>query len=160
MGANHGGAQRGIGKFEFLVLIAMLGVLATVLLDRLRHIEEEAERVEISLAVRNMRVGLALAVGERIMQGREETLPELLAANPLDFLGRVPSDYFAQPGAAAASKSWQIDRATGTVIYHPRQPTAFDGRTELCWKIAAQHLPGGRVVGIGLENLPLCATLR
>ena len=158
MDAYRSGTQRGIGKFEFLVLIAVIGALAGVFLDRLRNLEQEAERTEISLTERNMRVGLALAVGERIMQGREDSLAELLSASPLDFLGRPPGDYFAEPDQNTGSRSWRADPATGIVTYRPRQPEAFGGRTALCWKIVAQRATSGRVTGIGLENLPYCAS--
>lgn len=156
--STRGGPQRGAGKFEFLVLIAMIGVLAAAFIDRVRTLELDAERTELSLTLRNMRVGLTLAVGERIMQGREDRLPELLRASPVDFLGRLPDDYFAEPGQAAPSKSWRVDRSTGVATYYPRQPEAFGGSTELCWRITAQRTADGRTIGITLEKLTYCAT--
>lgn len=145
--------QEGIGKLEFLLLVAVIGVLAHALLDRLVELEREGERTEVDLAVRNMGVGLRLAVGERLMRGQEDRLPELLEANPVSFLGRLPRGYAAggeEPGAG----SWRFDPATRVLSYRPRQPEAFGGHPELRWKMDAQGLIAGRVAGIQLKRLP------
>lgn len=149
--------HRGGGKYEFLVLLTMIGALAAVLLDRLLEVEREAERTEVGLTVRNMRVGLTLAVGERLMQGREDRLGELLDADPTAFLGQMPrgrGDGGTGPGA------WRFDRGTRILAYRPRQPEAFGGRSELCWRISAFGPIHGRIVGIALENLSNCEITR
>lgn len=154
MTTRRGDGQRGIGKFEFLVLVAVIGALAAVLLDRLAAMEREAERVEVDLTVRNIRVGLRLAVGERLMRGQEDRMGELLAANPVGFLGRLPRGYAEDPGAAARPGAWRFDPATRMLAYRPRQPEAFGNLTELRWRLDAQGARGGRIVGIRLESLP------
>ena len=148
------GRQRGRSKFEFLLGIVIFGVLASMLLARLIGIEEEAARTEIELTVRNMRVGLQLAVGERLMRGQEDRLVELLAADPAQFLGWQPPGYAQGNGNAAAPGSWRFDPAMRELAYRPRQPAAFDGRDLLKWRVAAQGVIGGRIVGIRLETLP------
>ncbi|GEM_PF-1139776 len=158
MRAYRSGVQ-GSGKLEFFILLTAIGIVAGILLDRLIQIEREAERTEVSLSVRNMRVGLRLAVGERIMRGQEDRMAELLAANPLDFLGDPlgrPLAGIAAAGQALEFGRWRFDRSSGVLTYRPRQPEAFDGRAELCWKVASLGTQHGRMVGIGLENLTYC----
>lgn len=141
---------RGRGTLEFLIVVLVFGMLAAVLLDRLVGIERAAERSAVDLAVRNMRVGLQLAIGERIMQGREDRMGEVLDLNPLDFLGR-PADAQAESGDGRRG-SWLFQPVDRTLVYRPRQPEAFSGRTELRWRIAAYRAAGNRIVGIRLEN--------
>jgi hypothetical protein len=146
--------QEGTGKFEFLFVVALIGILGGALMARLIGIERESERTEVDLTVRNMRVGLSLAVGERMMRGRDDSLPELLAANPVSFLGWEPRGYENENGDGAVPGEWYFDPKTRTLAYYPRQPEAFDGRQRLRWKLAAQGSLKGRIVGMRLESLP------
>lgn len=146
--------QNGVGKFEFLLLVAVIGLFASSLQDRLVAIERDAERTEVSLTIRNIQVGLRLAVGERLMRGQEDRLVELLDANPVSFLGRLPRGYAEElSGSADSTGTWHFDRATRILAYRPRLPEAFDGQTELRWKMASQGTIGGRIAGIRLESL-------
>ena len=144
----------GISKLEFLVLVAVIGVAATAFLQRVLDVEWESERTEVSLTVRNMRVGLSLAVGERLMRGQEDQLAELLDANPTVFLGHLPRGYVAAATDAVRQGAWHFDPATRILSYRPRQPEAFGGRQELRWKMTSRGSIGGRIAGIRLESLP------
>jgi hypothetical protein len=153
--ALRGLAQRGIGKFEFAIVVALIGVLAAALLARLAQVEREAERLEVELTVRNIRVGLQLAVGERLMRGEEDRLAELLAMSPVRFLGRVPANYAERPDPSAKPGSWRYDPAARRLEYRPRQPEAFGGRTSLRWRLEAAAVRGGRLTGLRLaEEVP------
>ena len=70
--------QRGTNKFEFALTVGIFAVLATALLVRLNAIQEEAERTEVNLTLRNIRVGIQLAIGERIMRGEEDRILSLI----------------------------------------------------------------------------------
>lgn len=146
--------QRGFDKFEFLVIVAIAGVAALVLLDRLLGMERESERTEVMLTIRNIRVGLQLAVGEYLMRDQEDRLPEILEADPTVFLGRLPRGYTATDNVAQDPGSWGFNPASRVLSYRPRQPEAFGGATELRWKLAGQRSSYGRMVGIRLESLP------
>lgn len=146
--------QRGRGKFEFLLVVTMFGILAAALLDRLVGVEQAAERTEVDLTLRNMRVGLQLAVGERLMRGQENRLAELVDANPVGFLGRIPSGYRGETSDSDGPGTWRFDPASHILAYRPRQPGAFAGREELRWRMGTQQATrGGRIQGIRLESL-------
>ena len=49
---------RGGTKLEFALVVVIFGILATALLNRLQAIEADAERTEVELTVRNIRVGV------------------------------------------------------------------------------------------------------
>jgi hypothetical protein len=141
--------QAGLSKFEFAVVLAIFGVLAHILLDRLTALELETERLEVDLTVRHIHTGLKLAIGERLMRSEEQRIAELRDANPLDFL-----DLKVGPGkTAGAPGSWRYDAASRILAYRPRQPEAFGGRTSLTWRYVGRTDEAGRTVGLRLEPL-------
>lgn len=141
----------GRGMLDFLLVVLIFGVLAATLLGRLIDIDRTAERAAVDLAIRNMRVGLQLAIGERIVQGREDSMGELLDVNPLSFLTSQPA-HEAVNGDMVEPGNWRFESADRTLFYWPRQPEAFGGRTELRWRIAAQRAGGQRIAGIRLQS--------
>ncbi len=144
--------QRGASKFEFAVTVAILGVLAAALLVRLNDIQAEAERTEVDLTVRNIRVGIQLAIGERIMRGEEGRIIEVAQASPIDFLGHRPRG-FTNGRFAEASGQWAYDPVRRELSYMPRLPAAFANATELHWRYVARLDSSGRTVGASLVGL-------
>lgn len=140
--------QAGLSKFEFAVVLAIIGVLAHLLLDRLAAVERETERLAVDLTVRHIDIGLKLAIGERIMRGEEDRIAALLDDNPLHFLGTQ------KVGAGrTAAESWHYDAASRVLTYRPRQPEAFGGSTQLDWRFTGHTDEIGRTVGLRLEPL-------
>lgn len=140
--------QAGLGKFEFAVVLVIFGILATLLLNRLVALEWETERLEVSLTMRHIDIGLKLAIGERTMRGEEAKIPELLQRNPLDFLGQQ------KVGAGkTAAGSWHYASDTRILSYRPRQPEAFAGHDRLDWRFVGHTDELGRTVGLRLEPL-------
>ncbi len=166
--------QRGLSKFEFAVVLAIFGILATLLLDRLVALEHDTERLEVALTLRHIDIGLKLAIGERMMRGEEARIPELLDRNPLDFLGQqqvgagppqadTPPVGGSEPGlrargankvgAGGTADRWAYDPASRILGYRPRQPEAFEGNTRLEWRFIGHIDELGRNVGLRLEPL-------
>jgi type II secretory pathway pseudopilin PulG len=144
--------QRGANKFEFAVTVAIFGVLATALLTRLDTIQAEAERTEVDLTVRNIRVGIQLAIGERIMRGEEYRISEVAAASPIDFLGRRPRG-FTEGRVAETAGQWAYDPVRRELSYLPRLPQAFADARELRWRYLARADASGKVIGVSLVVL-------
>jgi type II secretory pathway pseudopilin PulG len=145
-------SQRGASKFEFAVTVAILGVLATALLMRLSALQAEAERTEVDLTVRNIRVGIQLAIGERIMRGEEARIGEVAQASPVDFLGHRPRG-FSDDSSPGAPGQWAYNPARRELGYAPRLPQAFANATELRWRYVARIDSSGRTVGVSLVGL-------
>lgn len=139
--------QHGLGKLEFAVVLAIFGILATLLLSRLVALEHDTERLEVSLTLRHIQVGLKLAIGERMMRGEDARIPELLQRNPLDFLAQQ------KVGAGETAGHWQYEPASHTLRYRPRQPEAFAGHTQLEWRYTSHVDELGRTVGLTIEPL-------
>ncbi|MDP2809819.1 MAG: hypothetical protein Q8O34_06680 [Rhodocyclaceae bacterium] len=145
--------QRGANKFEFAIIVAIFGVLATALLVRLNVIQAEVERTEVDLTVRNIRTGIQLAMGEHIMRGEEERISEVAQASPIDFLGHRPRGFNETANAPEASGQWAYDARRRELAYQPRLPGAFDGAAELRWRYVARIDASGRTVGVSLVGL-------
>ena len=135
--------QRGLGLLEFAVAAIIVGVLAGVLLSRLLAMAEEAERQEVQQTLRNIDLGMTLA-----LRGDMARVPALLVASPLDFLAAGGQD-----AGAAQDGRWRYDAARRQLAYRPRHPAAFDGRTELLWRYDASRDAGGRTTGLHLEPM-------
>lgn len=144
--------QRGATKLEFALTVAIFGVLAALLLQRLALIEEDAERAEVDLTIRNMRVGIQLAIGEHVMRGEEERLAEVAAASPVDMLGTRPRGFVTEPATAAVGE-WAYDPQRRELSYLPRLPQAFGGANELRWRYVTRTDTAGKVVGVSLVGL-------
>ncbi|MBI5108714.1 MAG: hypothetical protein HZA62_08190 [Rhodocyclales bacterium] len=144
--------QRGASRLEFAITVAIFGVLAALLLQRLALIEEDTERVEVDLTIRNIRTGIQLAIGERIMRGEEDRLAEVAAASPVDMLGKHPRGFVAERAASAAGE-WAYDPQRRELSYLPRQPQAFGNADELRWRYVARTDANGKVFGASLVRL-------
>jgi len=144
--------QRGASKLEFALTVAIFGVLATALLMRLNAIQAEAERTEVELTVRNIRVGIQLAIGERIMRGQEDRIGEVAQASPVDFLGHRPRG-FTDGSAPKVPGQWAYDPVRRELGYLPRLPEAFANATELRWRYVARIDSSGRTLGVSLVGL-------
>jgi len=144
--------QRGASKFEFAVTVAIFGMLATLLLARLNVIQQDAERTEVELTIRNIRVGVQLAIGERIMRGEEERILEVAQASPVDLLGHRPRGFSDDPLARDPGQ-WTYDPVRRELSYLPRQPAAFADARELRWRYVARLDDAGRTVGASLMRL-------
>lgn len=141
-------ARRGSGLYEFFLLIALIAVLAGSLLARLDAVQGEAERLEVDLTVRNIRVGMQLAIGELIMHGQEARIADLARRRPIDFLGRTPRGYNETVGLASNAGEWRWDGDTRRLSYRPHHPAEFDGSGTLRWRVSARTDLGGRVIGV------------
>ena len=137
-------------RFELAVIAVIVAIAGIVFVA----VEAQAERLEVTLAIRNMRSGLQLAMAQRLMRGEEDRMSELEGANPLDFLG-LPGAKYDAPGGR-----WQFDAKRHELIYRPGISVAFGGRAELRWSIEARRGPNGRVSDLRLREAPPDARAR
>ena len=142
--------QQGLSKFELAVVLAMLALLSAALLGRLAEVERESERLEVSLAIRNMRTGLKLAVGERVMHGEEFRIAELLDENPLNFLDT--QQIVGASGTASQPGEWAYSPVSRVLSYQPRQPEAFEDRELLTWRMEGSKDSLGRMLDLHLAE--------
>ena len=132
-------------RFELAVIAVVAGIAVLAILVT----EAESERLAMTLAIRNMRTGLQLAMAEKLMRGEDNSIAELAGTNPLDFIGQ------SNGSGSGVRGDWQFDARRHELVYRPMIALAFDGRNELRWHIAGISGPGGKAAGLRLvEVLP------
>ena len=115
------GKQRGASLLEFAVAVAIVGILATILLQRLFYYQGEAERVAVEHTVANVRTALEFKVTQGKLPGGSIDLTILAEQNPLNLLKNKPPNYsgeFFQPADEDIGKgNWCFDRYDKSLIY-------------------------------------------
>lgn len=143
--------QRGAGKFEFAVTVAILAILLTVLLQRISYYQAEAERVAVLQVVSNVRASLDSKVAQRNLPGRSINMAALAEQNPLDWLNDKPANYagelFAPSDEEVGAGRWCFDRRDKTLIYLLNNGNSFvDAHSKrLKYKVKLTRLPKSTV---------------
>jgi general secretion pathway protein G len=113
--------QRGAGRLEFAVVVAVLGVLLAVFLHRVQFYQAEAERAAVQQVVAQLRTALAVKAGERYLRGNVRPLAVLVGENPMGWLQRPPPNYAGEIDESEAARAepghWYFDRSARTLMY-------------------------------------------
>lgn len=159
------GAWQGRRWLSFSVSAVLLALLAWGALRALEDAEETSERFVVDVTLRNLRSGLQLAMGEAMIEGRENEFASWVGSNPLRWLGTPPGGYVgACPAQAAglAPGGWCFDETAGELVYRPRHgmrlrlasPVADPADQRLRWRVeATSRLPGGRITGLRVQSV-------
>lgn len=113
-------AQTGMAKLEFAISVAIFGVLAAVLLERLSYVQESAEKVHMEATASALRSALFLKIAEHMTSGRTPEYEKLAQENPMDWLERKPPNYagaFTRPPYPPPDGSWYFDKTVHILTY-------------------------------------------
>ena len=112
--------QRGFSLFELVVAIAIIGVFAGVLLQRVLYLQEYAEMAAMDLTVANLRTGLRYKIGELLMRDRASEIATLADENPVNWLQNDPENYLGEfdvrPETDLRGK-WYFDKTRHELVY-------------------------------------------
>lgn len=143
----------GISKFEFLIVIVICSVLATVLLTHIDQTRADAEHAEVDLTLRHMRIGLQMAVSELVMAGKDDDVRGLGQRNPFRYLESMPKGYEGERSVPLHAGGWVYDPVQSMVLYRPRMPAAFEGRLVLRWQLRARAASTEKMSGWRIESV-------
>lgn len=141
------GKQRGASLLEFAVAVAVIGVLMTVLLQRVFYYQGEAERVAVEHTVANLRAALEIKVAEGKLPGGSVNLTNLTEENPLNLLKNKPANYagelFQPSDSDIGEGNWCFDRHDKSLIYLLNNGISFgDAQSKrLKFKVKLLRLP-------------------
>ncbi len=111
----------GYSLMEFGVAVAVLGVIITVLLQRITAYQDGAELAARDQVLGSLRSALHLRVAGLVAQGRAGEIAQLANQNPMDHLAEKPrnylGEYYAPEAAELAPGSWYFDRTTRVLVY-------------------------------------------
>jgi prepilin-type N-terminal cleavage/methylation domain-containing protein len=121
--------QRGFSLFELAITVAIIGVLAGVLLARVRLYQAEAERVAMEQVVGVLRSALSMKFGQLISQGKQADVSKLLTTNPMDLLAQKPANYLGELNSPQKEKislgNWYFNRKKLLLVYIGRTGATF-----------------------------------
>jgi general secretion pathway protein G len=144
---------RGHTRFELLVRVLVVGILASVLLERMLYYQEQAERTVMETTIIHIRSGIRLQVADLMIQQRTSEIGAILQENPVRWLDHPPDGYLGVLGTTQAGRipkgSWYFDSTRGELVYVPRLARFFtdtQGKREVRFKVRA------RAIGSELSN--------
>jgi prepilin-type N-terminal cleavage/methylation domain-containing protein len=112
--------QRGFSLFELVAAIAIMGVLAGVLLQRMLYLQEYAEMTAMDLTVANLRTGLRFKTADLLMRDKVSEIVTLADENPVNWLQDHPENYLGEfdlkPETDARGK-WYFDKTQHELVY-------------------------------------------
>lgn len=127
-------AGHGCGGFtllELVVVVTLISFLAVIALARLLSLQADAERVTVENVVGALRSALGMTVAESIVRGETPRLAALEAANPMDRLAEVPTNYRGEMDRVDPERledgNWYFDRSDRTLVYLVRNKANFSG---------------------------------
>ena len=113
--------QRGASLLEFVLVIVIVGILTTVLLQRILDYQGEADEAAVRMTVANLRTALEIKVAHGKLPGGTIDLTILAEQNPFDWLKDKPAnyvgEYFSPSDADIGEGNWAFDRSDKSVIY-------------------------------------------
>jgi general secretion pathway protein G len=127
--------------------VVIVGILTTVLLDRIRHYQGEAEAAAVRMTVANVRTALGIKVAQGKLPSGTIDLTILAEQNPFDWLKDKPpnyaGEYFSPSDADIGAGNWCFDRSDKSVIYLLNISSPFlDAPTKrLKFKVKLLRLP-------------------
>jgi hypothetical protein len=142
--------------FEWGVLVCVILILMGVFLRKVRHLQAEAERLNVQAMVGNMRAAVLIAGILPVKQVSQRSLV-IPGGNPVALLqaqtGLVPAGYLGELDEAdsyrIAKGSWYFDRARQALVYRLRSTDGFrsplpgPARIRLCLREGASGENGG-----------------
>ncbi len=119
----------GFTLLELVVVICLVGIFATVALDRFLRYQEIAEKAAMQATIGSIRSAEALQASARILHGGLSSVLALADENPIDWLAAPPAGYqgaLHDPAAADVPKgSWYFDLRNKELVYVPERTRFF-----------------------------------
>jgi prepilin-type N-terminal cleavage/methylation domain-containing protein len=111
------GGGKGFSLFELIVVIIVASVLATVLLNRLAHYQELAEKAAMESTLRTIKTGLQIRLAELIVTQKQAQAGQLETEDPVRWLDDKPPNYRGAYRAPGEPGSWYFDAGERQLVY-------------------------------------------
>ncbi|MDP2227035.1 MAG: hypothetical protein Q8J78_06125 [Moraxellaceae bacterium] len=148
--------QSGLGKFEFLVVVAVIGIISWLGLERLTHLQVLGEKTAVETTILNIQTGLRYASAGHIIRGEEMRIVEMVGSNPVQWLEKPPQDYVGKCAGELGTGRWCFEVSSRELRYRPHLDLGLQPpRPEpgmLSWRI--ERAAGAASVRIVLLSSP------
>jgi general secretion pathway protein G len=149
--------QQGLTLLEFALVVVIAGLLMGLAMTKILRLEADVERVNMQRTVSALNSALAMEFADRVVNGRLDTVPQMAAINPMDWLAQVPATYVGTLGPAEAEAvpegRWYYDAQQGLLVYRvahaARFETGLEGLPRARFRVeVVAHPRGGAPQGI------------
>lgn len=124
----------GFSLLELAIVVAVFGVLATVLLDRLAYYEELAEKIKMEATISTLKSALRERMATMMIEGRVQEYASMAHQNPFDWLEKKPENYRGEISRLAATDiaggSWYFDSAEKALAYVVKNGAHFQADSQ------------------------------
>jgi type II secretory pathway pseudopilin PulG len=154
----------GLTLIELVIVVCIIGLLAALMLDRLRFYQEAAEKASMEYNVGVMKSALQLRVAALLVRGEERNIESLAAANPIGWLTEPPRGYrgeFRAEQPVVPPGSWYFDATRKELVYVPDLDAHLyrlaDGSKRLRFRVRLDFEPAEpgserkRITGVRIE---------
>lgn len=121
---------RGFSLLELMVAAVLIGIVVTVLLDRLLYYQEAAEKASMDYTVRTIESALRMRMATLLIEGRTQEYASLARENPMDWLSEKPGNYAGQFKGPDIDRipagDWYFDLGSHTLIYLIKRGDHFE----------------------------------
>lgn len=105
------------------MVVAIIGVLLAVAVNRLLPYIDEAERIAVLTVEGQLRSSLVLEAARRIVRGQSASISELEGSNPIKLLLEPPKNYVGElrfdRGDEVPAGHWYFDQRSLQLVYRP-----------------------------------------
>ncbi len=108
-----------VHRFDFVVTVCIIGILATWLLHRLNDAQTEVEKVILDTELNNFRLGIAETWVHKSVANQSIDIETLKNSNPMWLIAEKPSNYVGERLQAPSSSKaiWYFDIQKKRLIY-------------------------------------------
>jgi hypothetical protein len=108
-----------VRRFDFMVTLCVIGVLATCLLHYLNEAQREIEKVIVETELNNFRLGLAETWVHKNVMNESINIDTLKGSNPMQLIADKPANYVGEHVQAPSNGKaiWYFDTRKKQLIY-------------------------------------------
>lgn len=114
---------------EVLIATLVIGIVAALLLSRLAHYQEMAEKAHMEMTVATVKSALRMRLASMMIEGRAHEYSGLAEQNPMEWLEQKPANYageLTRSGSTADLQgNWYFDRSARSLVYFVKHGSNF-----------------------------------
>ena len=140
---------------ESAVVVALIGVFAGLLLERLVYYQEAAEKAVMELEANTLKLALQVHIGDLIARNEALDYAQIARENPMRWIDRPPvkyrGEFYGDVSEDLPKGSWYFDRSNAELVYLLDLDRNFrpsmGGRARVRW-----HVKMVRPVGVAAKD--------